>query len=58
MRVFGEFGEDGRFAVRSVGSQGSHQLAATARANALAVLADGDGVDVNDPVSTILLSVV
>ena len=36
--------EDGAFHVRSTGGQGSHQLAATAAANALAVLRDGDGV--------------
>lgn len=58
VRVFGDFGEDGRFSVRSVGSQGSHQLAATARANALVVLPDGDGVDAGDQVTAILLSVV
>jgi molybdopterin biosynthesis enzyme len=58
VRVLGEFGSDGRFAVRSVGGQGSHQLAATARANALVVLPDGDGIDAHDPVTTILLSVV
>ena len=34
---------DGRCHVRSSGGQGSHQLAAMAAANALAVLPDGDG---------------
>ena len=36
-RVHGAFGADGRFHVRSTGAQGSHQLAATAAANGLAV---------------------
>ncbi len=35
---------DGRCRVRSAGGQGSHQLAAMAAADALAVLPDGDGV--------------
>jgi molybdenum cofactor synthesis domain-containing protein len=35
---------DGRFHVRAGGAQGSHQLAAMASANALAVLPDGEGV--------------
>ena len=37
--------EDGRLVARSAGGQGSHQLAAMAAANGLAVLPDGDGVD-------------
>jgi len=45
MRVFAEHGEDGRIHVRDAGPQGSHQLAATALANALAVVPDGTGVD-------------
>ena len=38
-RVHGRFEADGRFHVRSTGAQGSHQLAATAAADALAVRA-------------------
>ena len=38
------FENDGRCHVRSVGAQGSHQLAATALSNAIAVVPDGDGV--------------
>jgi molybdopterin biosynthesis enzyme len=38
-----------------VRSQGSHQLAATALANAIAVVPDGDGVVVGGEVLTILL---
>jgi len=44
MRVFASFGDDGRLHVRESGPQGSHQLAATAIANAIAVVPDGDGV--------------
>ena len=36
MRVFGAFGDDGRYHVGSVGAQGSHQLAATSLADAIA----------------------
>ena len=56
-RVHGGFDADGRFAVRSVGGQGSHQLAATALANGFAVLVDGDGVPAGGSVPTIVLSV-
>jgi molybdenum cofactor synthesis domain-containing protein len=56
-RVHGTFGADGRFVVRSVGGQGSHQLAATAQANGFAVLEDGDGVAPGGSVPTIVLSV-
>jgi molybdopterin molybdotransferase len=41
--------------VRSSGGQGSHQLGAMARADALAVLPDGDGVAAGDPVEVILV---
>ena len=58
VRVRGGFGPDGRVHVRSVGGQGSHQLAATAAANGLAVVPDGDGVDASGQVPVILLSVV
>ena len=56
-RVHGSFDADGRFAVRSVGAQGSHQLAATAQANGFAVLVDGDGVPPGGSVPTIVLSI-
>jgi molybdopterin biosynthesis enzyme len=45
----------GRYRVRSAGGQGSHQLSAMARANALAVLPDGPSVESGAPVSVILL---
>ena len=44
VRANGTFGDDGRCHVTPVGAQGSHQLAATALADALVVLPDGDGV--------------
>jgi molybdenum cofactor synthesis domain-containing protein len=46
---------DGRYHVRSSGGQGSHQLSAMARANALAVLPDGPGVDEGEAVEALLL---
>ena len=55
-RVHGAFGADGRWHVRSTGPQGSHQLAATAVANGLAVVGDGDGVAAGGDVEVLLLS--
>jgi len=55
MRVFGEFASDGRLHVRDTGPQGSHQLAATAMANGLAEVADGDGVALGGEVDVYLL---
>jgi molybdopterin molybdotransferase len=43
-RVIAEWGSDGRCHVRSARAQGSHQLAATATANAIAEVPDGPGV--------------
>ena len=54
-RVHGSFGPDGRFHVHSTGAQGSHQLAATAAANGLAVLPDGEGVEAGEDVRVLLL---
>lgn len=56
VRVFAAFAADGRVHVRSVGAQGSHQLAATSQANAIAVVPDGDGVPAGGDVATMLLS--
>ncbi|MGZ4765694.1 MAG: molybdopterin molybdotransferase MoeA [Ilumatobacteraceae bacterium] len=56
MRVVGSFGADGRYHVASVGAQGSHQLAATSLANALAIVPDGDGIEPGGSVTTMLLS--
>lgn len=47
--------QDGALVAEPVHAQGSHQLAATAGANALAVLAEGDGVAAGDPVEVVLL---
>lgn len=55
MRVVAEFGIDGRLHVVPVSAQGSHQLAATALANAIAVVDDGDGVPAGDEVAVLLL---
>ncbi len=54
-RVNGEFGDDGRYHVRPVGAQGSHQLSATASADAMAVLPDGNGLPVGADVAVLLL---
>ncbi|MDQ3390688.1 MAG: molybdopterin molybdenumtransferase MoeA, partial [Actinomycetota bacterium] len=54
-RVYGTFADDGRYHVRSVGAKGSHQLAATALADALAVVPDGDGLGAGDEVAVLLL---
>jgi molybdopterin molybdotransferase len=56
VRVIARFGDDGRLHVDPVSAQGSHQLAATALANALAVVDDGGGVPPGADVPTILLS--
>lgn len=45
----------GAFTVRSAGAQGSHQMSAMASANGLAVLPDGDTLDVGSKVAVRLL---
>ena len=55
-RVNGEFGDDGRYHVRPVGAQGSHQLSATASADAMAVIPDGEGVPAGADVAVLLLA--
>jgi molybdenum cofactor synthesis domain-containing protein len=52
VRVVAELADDGRTHVRASGRQGSHLLAAMARANALALLPDGEGVAAGDTVRT------
>ncbi len=54
-RVHGAFGADGRWHIRAGGPQGSHQLAATAHANSLALIPNGSGLAVGDLVECILL---
>ena len=56
MRVTGTFDDDGRYHVRPVSAQGSHQLAATALADALAVVPDGTGVPAGADVAVLLLT--
>jgi molybdopterin molybdotransferase len=51
MRVHGAFGEDGRYHVSARGPQGSHQLSASAVANAIAEVPDGDGLSAGDDVT-------
>ena len=55
MRVNGYFADDGRYHVAPVNAQGSHQLAATANADAMAVVPDGNGIDVGGEVAVLLL---
>ncbi len=55
VRVTTDFADDGRCHVRPVAAQGSHQLAATALADALAVLPDGDGVPPGGDVAVVML---
>lgn len=54
-RVSAVIGPDGRHEASFSGGQGSHQLSAMAAANALAVIPDGDGVAVGEPVDLLLL---
>jgi molybdenum cofactor synthesis domain-containing protein len=56
LRVIARLDDDGRWWVRPVGGQGSHQLAAAAAANALALLPDGDGVPAGATVKAMVLS--
>jgi molybdopterin molybdotransferase len=56
MRVTGTFDDDGRYHVRPVSAQGSHQLAATALADALAVVPDGPGLLAGSDVAVLMLS--
>jgi molybdenum cofactor synthesis domain-containing protein len=54
VRVAATFENDGRCHVRSVGAQGSHQLAATALSNALAVVPDGEGLPPGAEVAVVM----
>lgn len=54
-RVIAHPGDDGRLHVVSTGAQGSHQLANSAAANALARLEDGPGVEAGGEVAVVLL---
>lgn len=54
-RVVASPAAGGGWTVTSAGSQGSHQLSVLAASNALAVLADGDGVASGDTVDILVL---
>jgi molybdenum cofactor synthesis domain-containing protein len=56
VRVVADVGDDDRWRVHPVGGQGSHQLAAMAAANALALVPDGDGAPVGETVKVIVLA--
>lgn len=55
VRARAAFGVDGRLHVEAADGQGSHQLAAAAHCNALAVLPDGDGIVAGGDVDVLLL---
>jgi molybdenum cofactor synthesis domain-containing protein len=55
VRVNTTFDDDGRFHVSPVGAQGSHQLAATALADAIAIVPDGDGIPPGGDVAVLML---
>ncbi len=55
LRVIAEWSGEGRLTLRSAGGQGSHVLTAMARANALAIVEDGDGVRAGGFVPALLL---
>ena len=55
VRVMARTGTDGVLRVRPTGGQESHMLMAMARANALALLPDGDGVRAGGRVEVLLL---
>jgi len=54
-RVLASYGEDGRYHIRFSGGQGSHQLAAMANGNALAIVSDGEGIEAGGTVQVMLL---
>lgn len=55
VRVTVEWADDGRAHVAPVQAQGSHQLAATALADGIAVVPDGDGLPVGAEVAVVML---
>jgi molybdenum cofactor synthesis domain-containing protein len=55
MRVLATFEDDGRCHVRSARAQGSHQLAATAMANAIAIVPDGEGLPAGAEVAVVMM---
>jgi molybdopterin molybdotransferase len=55
-RVYARFDDDGYVHVTSTGEQGSHQLASTSAANALAMVEDGQGVYAGDRLEVMILA--
>ena len=55
VRVSSVFADDGRCHVVPVGAQGSHQLAATALADAIVVVPDGEGIPAGSDVAVMML---
>jgi len=55
LRVTARARTDGTLGVRPTGGQGSHQLRVMADANALALVPDGDGIEVGGSVEVVLL---
>jgi molybdenum cofactor synthesis domain-containing protein len=55
VRAMATFEDDGRCHVRGARAQGSHQLAATALSNAIAVVPDGDGIPAGAEVAVVML---
>jgi molybdopterin molybdotransferase len=55
VRAVATFEDDGRCHVRADRAQGSHQLAATALSNAIAVVPDGDGIPAGGEVPVVML---
>jgi molybdopterin biosynthesis enzyme len=56
VRVTAHFDPDGRLHLLPIRSQGSHQLAASAGANAIAIIDDGTVVDTGDEIDIHLLT--
>jgi molybdenum cofactor synthesis domain-containing protein len=56
VRVTAHFAPDGRLHLLPIRSQGSHQLAASAGANAIAIIDDGTVVDTGDEIDVHLLT--
>jgi molybdopterin molybdotransferase len=55
LRTVARYGARGRLEVRSAGGQSSHQLAAMAAANSLALVPDGEGIDEGGELDLLLL---
>jgi molybdopterin molybdotransferase len=55
VRVVASFGADGRLHIVPTGAQGSHQLASSAAANGLAIVADGEDVPLGAEVEILYL---